>query len=688
MKKVLLSVFSILMFGYSANAVAAPMPNMPLAAPADGNVVVDYTIDYTKCESFPFFVMGYTPEFSAEDGLMSSNPNGWYQYFVADGIPTEVGMDYTVTAEIWCDKNGSFNANMGWGWGSGEQTSSTVKVVGGEWTTTTFKFYSVGGTSCNVVFQPGGFDGQIKMRNLQVSHVEKSGAVIKDYVNQISNSDMEGADASCFVQKSNTGDDAGKFVTVITEGVGVNGSNGVEVATQGGAAEAWDAQFWIALPEALPAGSKINLSFDYKSEAPAKVSTQVHGDPGSYKGGAFGDLNFTADWQKFEKKSWVIGQDDVRSIAFNLCENKEEANKFYFDNIVVELEVVTEDPNAPIVEPKTDAMDLTNAGDLEGNTWNFDAFDASAYDYLVITTTQNSSAKNGAVKITDANGNSISGEDYTAGPRGKMWLDRWNNQQALCVKIANLADANVDVTAISSISVPDAENISSIYLTSYKGQATKSGGSLIAGDIVREYTTDKVGSYGTIALPYAASVSGAQIYTVESFDAAEGITLSQHTGLLEAGVPYFFMACDEEGNNGDKAQSNVNFFRAAADQVEGEFTADNAGNGLIGCYNGFAYGTAPLRGCYVLTNNEIRLIGSTADDVTVGKNRCFFDPAKYVGTSSTSNVRIPVAADATAISKVNNALNADKIYDMNGREVKSMQKGGMYIMGGMKVIIK
>lgn len=499
-----------------------------------------YTIDYTTIESFPFYVMGYTPEFN-EDGLNSSNPGGWYQYFVADNITTAVGADYKVVAEIWCDMSGSFNANMGWGWGEGQSASATVKVTADTWTESEFTFKGIGGTSCNVVFQPGGFNGVIKMKNLKVYKLEKA-------------------------------------------------------------------------PSKYP--------FD---------ATEA----------------------------------DITTFNFNDAENYDlETGKF------------TDNGGWTFAEPK----------------------DFSHYKWLVVTTTYNASKAGGEFRVRDANGNTMGGEEYAKGDgvsRGSMWIDRWNNQICATVSMEYIADQGIDITKIAGVSFSANQPISAVYLTNYEaGQAikNKSGWGSCAGDYIREYSdiATNGSKFGTIALKYAAAVSGAYVYTVDAFDAEAGLTLSRHYGVLEAGVPYIFEAIDEVGLNGDGANCNVNFFRVDENEVSGDWSDNNArDNGLVGYYDGgFWPGAGALNDCYLLSENKLHKIDG--GDITLGTNRCFFDPAKCTSKGGSSNVRIAFEdTNATAIkSVVEKSLNSDKIFDINGREVKTMSKGGIYVINGMKVMVK
>lgn len=330
--------------------------------------------------------------------------------------------------------------------------------------------------------------------------------------------------------------------------------------------------------------------------------------------------------------------------------------------------------------------------------WTFsEPKDFSHYKWLVVTTTYNASKAGGEFRVKDAAGNSIGGEDYAKGDgasRGSMWIDRWNNQICATVSMEYIASKGIDIKKIAGVSFSANQPISAVYLTNYEaGQAVAnhSGWGSCAGDYIREYSNiaENGSKFGSIALKYATAVSGAYVYTVDAFDPDFGLTISRHYGVLEAGVPYIYEAIDEVGLNGEGANCNVNFFRVDENAVSGDWSDNTArDNGLVGYYDGgFWPGAGALNGCYVLSNNAlVKINGGT---VQLGTNRCFFDPAKCTNKSGASSAKtLSVVSDATAIKNVNESLNSGKIYDVNGREVKSMQKGGMYIMGGMKVYVK
>ena len=139
---------------------------------ADANTVVDYNKDMREYTSFPFYVMDYTPQFSAEEGLISESPGGWYQYFIADGVEVEPGKAYTLTCEIKSAKAGNIGANMRWAWNDDGVVASTLAIEAGDWKEYSCTFASVNGSPVGVILQPGTFDGRFCIRNVKISHVE------------------------------------------------------------------------------------------------------------------------------------------------------------------------------------------------------------------------------------------------------------------------------------------------------------------------------------------------------------------------------------------------------------------------------------------------------------------------------------------------------------------------------------
>ena len=131
-----------------------------------------YKIDYSEYTSFPFYVMGFTPEFV--DGVMvDGGSSAWHQYFIADQIPTEVGGSYKVKAMVKASEEVSININMGWGWGDDEIVGTQVTIpAGDDFQEVIWSYDAIGGTSCNLVAQPGNCTATIEWQSLEVGYEE------------------------------------------------------------------------------------------------------------------------------------------------------------------------------------------------------------------------------------------------------------------------------------------------------------------------------------------------------------------------------------------------------------------------------------------------------------------------------------------------------------------------------------
>ena len=179
----------------------------------------------------------------------------------------------------------------------------------------------------------------------------------------ISNGNLAGEDVKNYVSKEAPA--ANGSPATIVAGAGKDGSRGIVVKSADDPAQAWDTQFWIKVDEALPAGTKLHVQFDYKASKAAKATTQAHGEPGAYQHwAAIGDVNFTTDWQTFSTDIEVSsdmatgsGGNGLLSIAFNLAEEK-TATEYYFDNFGVWYQ-----KPAPVAE----WTDLIVNGDMEGD---------------------------------------------------------------------------------------------------------------------------------------------------------------------------------------------------------------------------------------------------------------------------------------------------------------------------------
>ena len=325
---------------------------------------------------------------------------------------------------------------------------------------------------------------------------------------------------------------------------------------------------------------------------------------------------------------------------------------------------------------------FTNGG------WTFASpVDMSNWDYLVITTINNASAASCKISIADNDGNSVTGDQYkgsVAGTGNDMYLDRWNHQNAIRISMDYLrANKGLDISKIKSLTFADNNggdiviSIANVYLTDYNN--TKINGGYPDGDVKRAYNA--TGKFGTICLPYKASCAGAVIYEIAG-KTASGITLSEVTGLLEAGKPYFYVSSDEVGQDNAGTVRNVNFFQADLDAYNAASPVEN--NGLIGTFSNI---TAPKGDdIYVLSNGQLYNVDS---DVTVGANKAYVDVSKISSSPAPGVVELDFN-EPTGIETVanNQELNANsKFFNLAGQRVAQPTKG-LYIVNGKKVLVK
>jgi len=265
-----------------------------VALSASAIEVVDYTIDYSTYTDFPFYVMDYTPTF--EDGVMkASYPGAWYQFFAADGISTNSDYSYKVTVKVKSSAAGSFGVNMGWGWGDGEQAKGTMNVTT-EWAEQTVEFHNVGTGSCNVVMQPGTFEGDLEFAWLKVTHEDVS---------------LDPA-LQCLIADKLEAQEATNI---------------------------WDLCVQYAFPTPLEAGT---YSFKYDVYGVVNGSGSIWGTVGEdpwYGGGTF---NIVAnEWTTISKTYTFSGEVSVINIVFGGPENY-TGSTLYFDNFSLTKEGSTE----------------------------------------------------------------------------------------------------------------------------------------------------------------------------------------------------------------------------------------------------------------------------------------------------------------------------------------------------------
>ncbi len=230
---------------------------------------------------------GFSLNFSSNDGLnihTTKKNNSWEVQFIGyDNIPTEAGKTYKITYEIKGSKDGTMHSKLG-DWGNGTNTDFKFTT---DWQEVTVTYKSPIDNPF-LLFQCGDFVGDIYIRSIKVQ-------------------DSVGA------MKIN------------------ENRRYLKVEASARNSEVWDNQFWIVSPSSFYSGQSFVFTADVRADKPAKVSTQIHKDPGTYVDyNALGTLDFTTEWKTIRVAGTFAN--GGKSIAFNLSELA-DANTYYFDNV-------------------------------------------------------------------------------------------------------------------------------------------------------------------------------------------------------------------------------------------------------------------------------------------------------------------------------------------------------------------
>jgi hypothetical protein len=281
---------------------------------------------------------------------------------------------------------GGFHSSYdGAGWLSGASASACTV---GEWTTVEQTF-EIGNANITCYSIDLSQDTEASI-TYQIDEVEATWteAPVLAWVELIAGGDCEATPEHVFVVAKESPIDANEVHQGrIVEGVGVDGSYGIEVVAGDKVSQPWDNQFWIYEPYSLPSDTKFTVEFDYRAKEAATASSQIHLAPSAYQHwNAVGNVNFTTEWQHFKYEGKVTKGDNdaiinLRALAFNISE-KAEANTYYIDNVSFKVPAGTIDGIEPVyvddypTATYTDPSTLTYTdnilvnGDLEGEDMN------------------------------------------------------------------------------------------------------------------------------------------------------------------------------------------------------------------------------------------------------------------------------------------------------------------------------
>lgn len=305
-------------------------------------------------------------------GEPKDNVWDWEIYYDLDNV-LEIGKQYTLTLRIKGSNPGAFSFWPGMKDGSNTNYGFPECTSGEGWIDNTivftptssidrlrFCFGKLGGDLYfdDVVLKADGSEANLLVNSSfdedDISHwttvswmglsygveeLGESGSTVW-FESIITNGDAEGEDVSCFYATEDG--KGGPYAAPIGEtGTGADGvGRAFIVKSADNPAEDHSTQFFVKANTVLKEGDICKLSFKYKADKAAGSDSQTHKKPGEY---IFYDagvsVNFTTQWQKFEKEFTVTeqmvtneGVQPFQTIAWNLAKFK-EANTYYFDDI-------------------------------------------------------------------------------------------------------------------------------------------------------------------------------------------------------------------------------------------------------------------------------------------------------------------------------------------------------------------
>lgn len=305
-------------------------------------------------------------------GEPKDNVWDWEIYYDLDNV-LEIGKQYTLTLRIKGSNPGAFSFWPGMKDGSNTHYGFPECTSGEGWIDNTivftptssidrlrFCFGKLGGDLYfdDVVLKADGSEANLLVNSSfdedDISHwttvswmglsygveeLGESGSTVW-FESIITNGDAEGEDVSCFYATEDG--KGGPYAAPIGEtGTGADGvGRAFIVKSADNPAEDHSTQFFVKANTVLKEGDICKLSFKYKADKVAGSDSQTHKKPGEY---IFYDagvsVNFTTQWQKFEKEFTVTeqmvtneGVQPFQTIAWNLAKFK-EANTYYFDDI-------------------------------------------------------------------------------------------------------------------------------------------------------------------------------------------------------------------------------------------------------------------------------------------------------------------------------------------------------------------
>ena len=220
------------------------------------------------------------------------------------------------------------------------------------------------------------------------------------WANIVVNSDLEGNDVSCFYKRENYAESETIVSATIGSHSGKGSSRGIAVKSVDNAGDTWNTQFFVRLPQTIPAGTKYRLSFDYKANNEAYVLMEIHAEPGEYIYYDFDHMTFTPSWQHYESEGTITeemspDENKMRTIAFDLAHEK-TATTYYFDNFVFEIDQAQVEPSVTIT---ADNKSMTYGDNVPTLTYKSSGAKLNGTPKLSTTATKTSPVGTYSIKV-------------------------------------------------------------------------------------------------------------------------------------------------------------------------------------------------------------------------------------------------------------------------------------------------
>ena len=686
--------------------------------------VEDYKVDYSNYSGFPLYVMGFVPEWvdgvmtdmggnfeyvktdneegKSSDVIVKTNDgteyykiektdgNTWHQYFIANGITTELDGAYTVKAMVKASEACSVPVQFQWGWGEGQRVSSTLKI-GTEWAEVEMDFSGIGGTACDLIAQPN-TAAVIEWKYVIVGHNAKPQKPIT-WLEQLENGtadktweelgladvkydDMENNFKVCAWAKqkgTNVNETGGSdpFPATIEN---IDGNNVFvvhgAVADTEGDASGWDNQFWIQSQQPWKEGTQVKISFRYKASKACKTNTQMHHQkPSDYQiWYAIGDVEFTTEWQNFEKIITINSeQANAWSVVFNLNPYEKEAVDFYFDDLSWQIMKLDE------------GYFVAGANAAEGLDYDLDnAIEFVEDDGVLVATVGEKGAYVSQVMISTIRGNDAAFKGATLKPKGTIvndpetWLD---------YEPASLAKLNLPGAGIWKIYLDTNYNAMAFEMLEgtvinpnptevvVKGQERDWLGTDKDGNPIEEQVGEGLPYDNQFFIIANRSLSAGEVTVVE-FDYVSTVDAKTTTQCHNGPGEYMHWSCIGDVN-----------FKTEEQHFSYKLTVPSEADGM----KSIAFNMAEIKGaCDYTIKNIVWKLEDRAEsliDQTGTKN---FYVKEGAGTAP-----YEFGTDPSGINNVfmDNTDASGKIYNLNGQRVTSNFKG-IVVKNGKKFVVE